>query len=108
GFTIKGVQTPDNIRLIDVAADSCARNGISIISGRNVLIQRAVLTRTGPNGKGAGRHGPWAGIDIEPNGVAGEVLENIRLEDVHTSSNGGAGLQFTIHSMPEVSITVSG
>ena len=108
GFTIKGVVTPDNIKLIDVAADHCARNGISIISGRNVLIQRALLTYTGPNGRGTAAHGPWAGLDVEPNGVAGEVLENIRLEDLHTISNDGAGLQFTIHSMPEVTITVSG
>jgi hypothetical protein len=108
GFTIKGVQTPENVTLTDVVAERCARNGISIISGRNVLVKHAVITGTSPNGRGAGAHGPWAGIDIEPNGEAGEVLQNIDLEDVQTSQNSGAGLQFTLHGMAdEVSIKIS-
>src|SRR5581483_3031368 len=99
GFTIKGIPPSENVELIGVSADRCVRNGISIISGRNVTVRKAILKNTSPNGRGAGEHGPWAGIDIEPNGVPGEVLDHIDLEDVSTSGNGGAGVQFTIHDM---------
>lgn len=108
GFTIKGTPPSENVQLVNVSTDNCARNGISIITGRNITVDGAVLRGTRPNGRGAGTHGPWAGLDIEPNGVAGEVLENITIRNVRTSHNGGAGLQFTIHSIPQVSIAVSG
>jgi hypothetical protein len=108
GFTIVGTpQTPENVSLVDVAANECTRNGISIISGRNVTVTRATLTNTYPNGRGSGNNGPWAGLDVEPNGEPGEALDNIKLEDIHTSGNGGAGLQFTLHDMRSTTITVS-
>lgn len=107
GFTIKGIKTPENITLVNVAADKCVRNGISIISGRNVTIRGAVLSETSENGRGAGTHGPWAGLDVEPNNDPGEVLDNISLEDLHTSGNAGAGLQFTLHNMPSTTIKVT-
>jgi polygalacturonase len=101
--------TPENISLINVAADSCTRNGIAVISGRNITIKGATLTNTSPNGRGSGTRGPWAGLDIEPNGVHGDTLQNIAIQDLHTSGNHGAGLQFTIHGMEdEVTINVSG
>jgi hypothetical protein len=106
GFTITGIPVPENITLADVKADMCIRNGISIISGRNIAIHGAVLTKTNPNGRGAGNNGPWAGLDIEPNGVPGDELKDIDISDVQTSNNGGAGLQFTLHDLPTVSINV--
>jgi hypothetical protein len=107
GFTIKGIKTPENITLVNVVADKCVRNGISIISGRNVTIRGATLTNTDQNGRGAGTHGPWAGLDVEPNNDPGEVLDNISLEDLHTNGNAGAGLQFTLHNMPSTTIKVT-
>jgi len=108
GFTIVGApETPENVSLVDVAADECTRNGISIISGRNITVTHATLTNTYPNGRGSGDHGPWSGVDIEPNGVPGEVLENVKLQDIHTSGNGGAGISFTLHDMSSETVTVS-
>jgi hypothetical protein len=107
GFTVSGPPTPENISLIDVATENCSRNGISLISGKNVIIRNAILQGTFPNGRGAGTNGPWAGIDVEPNGKAGEALEDISIENVTTEANGGAGLQFTLHELPHVSIHVS-
>lgn len=108
GFTITGTpQTPENVSLVDVSANECARNGISIISGRNITVTRATVTNTYPNGRGSGNNGPWAGLDVEPNGEPGEVLDNIKLEDLRTAGNGGAGLQFTLHEMRSTTITVS-
>jgi hypothetical protein len=92
-----------------VAADRCIRNGISIITGRNITVRHATLTNTYPNGLGAGNNGPWAGLDIEPNGERGEALENINVEDVNTSGNGSAGVLFSIHHFFDaVSVTISG
>jgi predicted secreted protein len=107
GFTIKGAVPPENIELVDVAADRCTRNGISIISGRNITIMRATLTNTSQNGRGSGTKGPWAGLDVEPNGT-GEVLENIVMDGLQTSFNAGPGLQFVIYGVPgPVTIRVS-
>ncbi len=110
GFTIAANDPvpPENISLVDVAADNCTRNGIAIISGRNITVSGATLTNTSPNGRGSGNRGPWAGLDVEPNGVHGDTLQNITIENLHTSGNHGAGLQFTIHGMDDdVTIHVS-
>jgi len=107
GFTVTGPPSPENVSLIGVATEGCVRNGISLISGSNVVIRDAILKGSFPNGRGAGTNGPWAGIDVEPNGKPGESLENISIENVTTNSNGGAGLQFTLHELPHVSIHVS-
>jgi hypothetical protein len=108
GFTVAGIPAPDNVQLINVSADRCQRNGISIITGTNIKVQHATLTNTSPNGHGAATRGPYAGIDVEPNGVRGETLDGITLQDIHTAHNAGAGLQFALHVLPQVNITVSG
>lgn len=69
----------ENIRLVDVQADNNRRQGISLISGRDVKIIRPRLTNT--NGTP-----PAAGLDIEPN-RASDAVENIEIIDAVTAGN---------------------
>ncbi len=69
----------ENIKLVDVSADNNRRQGISLISGRNIEILRPRLTRTGGTA-------PSAGIDIEANN-SDDILENIKIIDAYTESN---------------------
>jgi hypothetical protein len=64
---------PDGIRLVDHRAVGCRRQGVSIISGRNITIERGVWEDIGGTA-------PSAGLDIEPNSNR-DVLENIRVVD---------------------------
>jgi len=82
GFYIGGnyVQNySQDIQLIDVSADNNRRQGISLISGRNIHIVRANLTNT--HG-----HRPQAGLDIEPN-TPDQIIENVNVVDLSTSNN---------------------
>ena len=74
----------ENIRIIGIKADQNRRQGLSLISGRNIEIAGAKITNT---------HGtaPSAGIDIEPSDIR-NVLDNIVIADLYTAGNQGAGL----------------
>lgn len=90
GFYIGGssvVKFSENVTLNNIKADNNRRQGISIISGRNILIQNALLTNT--NGEA-----PGAGIDIEPNSSS-HILENIKIINPTTKNNAGAGIQIS-------------
>lgn len=57
----------ENILIENVICDGNARNGISIISGNNIIVNSCTLSNTGQfNPSGLASSGPWAGIDIEP------------------------------------------
>ncbi|WP_459904881.1 glycoside hydrolase family protein [Caballeronia sp. HLA56] len=62
-----------NIVVRDHHARACRRQGVSLISGMNVLIERGVWEDIGGTA-------PSAGIDIEPNSNR-DVLEDIRIVD---------------------------
>ncbi len=62
---------PQYIHVIDHHANNCRRQGISIISGRNVFIEGGLWENIGGTA-------PSAGLDIEPNSNR-DVLENIRI-----------------------------
>jgi hypothetical protein len=59
----------ENIVIRDIVADNNYRQGISVISARNLLIEHSVFKNTSGTG-------PSAGIDLEPN-RSDEKLENI-------------------------------
>lgn len=60
------------------------RNGISIVSGKNITIKDVVVSNTlGTN--------PMSGIDIEPSSHVDEI-DNILVKDVNTYNNGNMGL----------------
>jgi len=69
----------EDIQLIDVRADNNRRQGITLISGRNINIIRPVLTNS---------HGiaPAAGLSIEPNRNI-EFAENVVIADAVTANN---------------------
>lgn len=93
GFYIGGNSNQDyceNVQLISVSADNNRRQGISLISGRNIDIINAVLTNT--NGTS-----PAAGLDIEPNRVS-QILDNINITNL-TSANNSAGIKVYLRNL---------
>ncbi|AQH03388.1 hypothetical protein A9R05_31695 [Burkholderia sp. KK1] len=60
-----------NIRVVNHHANRCRRQGLSIISGRNIVFEN-------PLWENIGGTQPEAGMDAEPNSNA-DILENIRI-----------------------------
>lgn len=101
-----------DVLLHGVVTDRAYRNGLSLISGTNVLVEDCQFLRTSGTA-------PQAGIDIEPNGCPSksecekDALSNVTFRNVTSRWNNGAGLQFELYALkpPEataVSITVDG
>ncbi|ACT95792.1 right-handed parallel beta-helix repeat-containing protein [Dyadobacter fermentans] len=87
GFYIgatSAIMFSENVTLLNVKADNNRRQGLSIISGKNILVQNGTFT----NSKG---EGPCAGIDIEPN-TPNHYLEKIRIINPVTRNNQGVGI----------------
>ncbi|KAA6440699.1 right-handed parallel beta-helix repeat-containing protein [Dyadobacter flavalbus] len=78
----------ENVKLINISADNNRRQGLSIISGKNIEVISPVFSNT--NGTA-----PSAGIDIEPN-YPDEFLEGIRITNPITKNNIGAGIVILI------------
>jgi hypothetical protein len=90
----------ENVVLRDVSADNNRRQGLSIVSGKNIRVINSRFTNT--NGTP-----PTAGIDIEPDGNK-EFLEDILLENIYTEGNGGPGIKFDLRRLGgDVDKTVS-
>jgi hypothetical protein len=60
------------------------RNGISIISGINILVKNVTISNTGG-------HNPQSGIDIEPN-VSSNEITNVVLNNITTKNNAMHGI----------------
>ena len=75
--------TNRNIHVKDVICESNYRQGISVITAQNLLIEDTILRNTGGTP-------PAAGIDFEPN-FPEERLSNIVMRNVLTENNAGAG-----------------
>ncbi|WP_050009627.1 right-handed parallel beta-helix repeat-containing protein, partial [Flavobacterium sp. B17] len=86
GIYIGGNDFSSNISIIGGNIDNNRRNGISIISGDNILLQNLVISNT--NGAN-----PKTGIDIEPNTPDNKKL-NISLKSIITYNNEISGLAF--------------
>lgn len=67
------------------------RNGISIISGQNIIIDSIQIANT--NG-----HKPASGIDIEPN-TKNDVLKNINIKNVFTYNNELDGITMGLNNL---------
>jgi hypothetical protein len=74
-----------DVTIKNVAIDNVYRNGISVISVKNLLVDNAVITNT--NG-----HAPQAGIDIEPNFPDTERIDNVTIRNSIINANGGNGV----------------
>jgi len=83
----------ENITLKNLILDNNHRQGISVTSVRNLLIENCLVR--GTNGTP-----PMAGIDFEPNsdeyGITGCVIRNCTFE-----KNSGAGIQLFLEKMTE-------
>lgn len=66
--------------------DNCRRNGLTIISGKNVTIANGIISNT----KGTD---PQAGLCLEPNDQS-EFMQNILIDKLTTINNGGFGILF--------------
>ncbi len=91
-----------NVVIRDVICHDNYRQGISVISAENLLIENCVLSNT----EGTA---PAAGIDFEPNG-ADERLVNCVMKNCTSSGNQGAGILLYLKQLdattPPLSITV--
>jgi hypothetical protein len=92
-----------NIKILNSGFDNNRRQGLSLISGRNILIRNCTFTNTSGTD-------PSDGIDIEPNQTS-DFLENVVIDHSSSIGNEGSGLVFGIQrlnaSSPPVSIEVS-
>jgi len=98
GVATKGV-TNTNVHIKDVVCDRNYRQGISVISAENLLIETTVLSGTGGTA-------PQAGIDFEPN-HADEKLANIVLRNCTSRGNAGPGYLFFLRPLKAASEPVS-
>lgn len=85
GRTIGVNSTNRNIVVENVVCDNNRRQGISLITGENILIENTVLENT---------HGtpPQFGIDMQPDNTSIEMLRNIVIRNLTTVNNSGGGI----------------
>jgi hypothetical protein len=74
----------EDVELHRCVADGNRRNGLSVVSAKNALID-------GGEFRGTSGTLPESGIDVEPNGPS-DGMENIRIRGVLTSHNHGGGI----------------
>ncbi|MCX7887828.1 MAG: right-handed parallel beta-helix repeat-containing protein [Verrucomicrobiae bacterium] len=82
GVAQRGVPCSD-VLIKDVVCDNNYRQGISVISARNLLIENCVLKNTGGTA-------PMAGIDFEPNHPTEELVNCIMRNCVSENNRGSA------------------
>jgi len=86
-----------DVQIIDVTADGNRRQGVSIVSGRNITLVRPRLLNTHGTG-------PGAGIDIEPD-LPWQTIENIHLIDPLTVNNEGPGILILLDKLRPTSFS---
>lgn len=89
----------ENVVIRDVVSTNNNRQGMSIVSAKDVTVESSVFANT----QGTL---PQAGIDFEPD-QPWERLENIVVRDSVFFRNRGAGVQFFLWNMTEESVPVS-
>ena len=88
-----------DILIKDVVCDRNYRQGISVISAENLLIENTVMRDTAGTA-------PAAGIDFEPN-AKGERLKNCVMRNCVTENNQGDGYAFYLPNLTRASEPVS-
>lgn len=87
----KGSRNNENIVISNGILDNNRRNGISIVAGNNVLVERMLISNT--NG-----HNPKSGIDIEPNSND-DYIGDIRINNVTTFNNEMNGIVISVGNL---------
>jgi hypothetical protein len=87
------------IYLDNVTADGNRRQGLTVISAKDMWIRHSTFTHS---------HGvsPQSGIDIEPE-RATDHIENVHIEDSETASNAGDGIRIAFDKLNSRSSPVS-
>lgn len=98
GVSQRGVPCSD-VTIREVICDNNYRQGISVISARNLLIEKCVLEDTGGTN-------PMAGIDFEPNHES-EELVNCVMRGCASLNNKGDAYTFYLPNLTEKSRPVS-
>ncbi|MFW6438176.1 MAG: hypothetical protein ACOCZ7_04095, partial [Armatimonadota bacterium] len=94
-----GGSTNTDITIKGVDCDNNYRQGISVITAENLLIEDTVMRNTSGTA-------PQAGIDFEPNN-AKERLVNVVMRNCVTENNGSSGYMFYLRPLNSDSIPVS-
>ncbi|MGQ9563936.1 MAG: right-handed parallel beta-helix repeat-containing protein [Thermogutta sp.] len=97
--TGKGGEPNQDIVIRNVICDSNYRQGISVITARNLLIENVVLRNTGGTP-------PQAGIDFEPN-RASEILSNCVMRNCIIENNRGNAIHLYAGAMNASSEPIS-
>ena len=98
GVATKGVTNKD-IHIQDVTLDKHYRQGISVITAENLLIENTIMRNTAGTA-------PMAGIDFEPNHFS-EKLVNCVLRNCVAENNQGAGYAFYLPNLTAQSEPIS-
>ena len=94
GVSKTGVPS-ENVVIKDVICDRNYRQGISVISARNLLIENTIMRDTGGTP-------PAAGIDFEPNEASERIVRCV-MRNCVAENNQGDGYVFYLpaHSLPD-------
>ncbi len=82
----------ERVTLKNVRADNNRRQGMSIVSVKDLWVSDSIFENTTGTS-------PAAGIDIEPD-VATHLLENIRINNCVTRNNAGDGIKIVNNDLP--------
>ncbi len=97
----------ENILVDNVIINGQARNGISIVSAKNVIINKCIIQNTGNyNLDSLASGGPYAGVDLEPN-KSFELLENIEIKNSKFIDNLWRGILISIQNLNNTSNAIS-
>lgn len=88
-----------NVTIRKCVCDDNHRQGISLCSGENILIEDTILSNT----RGTP---PEAGIDLEPD-RASETIANVVLRNVVSTNNAGNGFEMYLRQLRDTSTPVS-
>lgn len=88
-----------NVHIKDVVCVDNYRQGVSVISAENLLMENVVMKDTGGTP-------PMAGIDFEPNEPT-ERLVNIVMRNCVSQNNSGDGFAFYLHNLNSTSHPIS-
>jgi len=83
------------VKIRNTTIRGAQRNGISVVSASDVVIDGNTITGVGLIGMSNPERGPWAGIDVEPD-VASYPIRRVRITRNTISGNAGAGVLLTL------------
>lgn len=96
----------ENIKIDNVSCDGHARNGISVISVKKLVISDCSFTNTGMfNSPNLAKKGPYAGIDLEPNKDT-QFMDDVLITNCNFSSNKHLGIFLYFGQLKSISFPV--